>query len=157
SFRVKNNDLVLQILDFNQDVILTDWDFEVVSGDGFSPDANDYLRSTKFRERLQKNFALAIQTGRVNLPKIDITFLGPVLEAVNNLTAQSRVVDRAVLIGLDVASDDVTTAGSVSLLADFARVNDIAAVTNRVAVPILLGKVKPLSRSQSRKQAQPWM
>lgn len=142
SFVVAGSDLVLEFDNVDEDVIATEWDFTVISGSGFPFDADSYLRSNSFIDRLQKAIRLAIAFRQVELPTIDIGFLGPVLTAVNNMTAHSRVVDGALLLGLNIESDDVTTVGDVDGLADFARDNDVAAVTSALAVPILLQRVK---------------
>ena len=148
SFVVKGSNLELQFNDVVNEVTATGWDFVVISGSGFSPAADSYLRSNAFRDRLQLAMQLAISSGLVQLPKIDIRFLGKgILAAVKDMVAQSRVVGGALLLGLDidtvnVAGDDLTTTGDVNQLADFARDNDIAAVTNAVAVPVLLQEVQ---------------
>jgi hypothetical protein len=120
----------------------------VISGSGFSVGADSYLRSNSFRNRLQATLQLAISNRVVQLPEIDISFLGDgILAAVKDMIAQSRVVDDALLLGLDIDTVDVTgerltTTGDVDQLADFARNNDIAAVTSAVAVPVLLQQVQ---------------
>jgi hypothetical protein len=142
TFVVGTSKLTLGFDDVNTDVIATAWSFTVISGPGFSPAADGYLRSTAFRNRLQKAIQIAIAFRVVKLPDIDISFVGAVLDAVAGATAASRVVDGALLLGIDVESEDITTAGDPGQLADFARDNDVAAVTNAVAVPLLLEEVR---------------
>lgn len=146
SFEVRGNTLVLGFDDINQDVVATEWDYTVI-GAGFTPDADSYLRSDVFRARLQHAIQLAILLQQVKLPNIDISFLGDgILNAVKGMMAYSRVVDGALLLGLDIDVDAVTghitTTGDVNQLVDFARGNDVAAVTNAVAVPVLLQQVQ---------------
>jgi hypothetical protein len=143
SFVVADSKLALELDDADHDVSATEWGFTVISGSGFSPDAAAYLRSDPFRDRLQEVIRFAISTGHVQLPEIDISFLGEVLTAVDGMTAEALVVDGALMLGLDVDAkvglERITTHGDVNQLSDFARDNDIAAVTSAAAVPLLLG------------------
>jgi hypothetical protein len=148
SFVVVGSDLVLEFDDVKHDVAATEWDFEAISGSSFSPDAETYLRSDFFRDRLQDAMQSAIAFGAVRLPKIDISFLGPLLAAVDDMTAKAHVVEGALVLGLDIDSDEVTTTGDIGELADFARGNDIAAVTNPAAVPVLLRTVQSVVGEQ---------
>ena len=146
SFTVSGSNLLLGFNDPNHnDVIVTDWDFTMIGG-SFSPEADSYLRSGALRARLQEVSRNAI-SGLALLLLIDISFLGEgLLSAVKGMVAQSRVVDGALLLGLDIdvetVSGHIQTNGSVNQLADFARGNDIAAATNRVAVPVVLQQVE---------------
>ncbi|HBY98469.1 MAG: hypothetical protein M5U01_18230 [Ardenticatenaceae bacterium] len=152
SFSVLGSNLMLGFDDPNQnDVTVTEWDFTVLGG-GFSPEAESYLRSSAFRARLQAVSRSTI-AGLALLLLIDISFLGDgILSAVKGMVAQSRVVDGALLLGLDIDIDTVSgsiqTNGDVNRLTDFARANDIAAATNAVAVPVLLQQVESQVRDQ---------
>jgi hypothetical protein len=150
-FTVKNTtqekSLVLGFGDTVHDVTATEWDFTVISGTPFSNEADAYLRSDVFRNRMQTAIQDAISLQKVKLPSIDASFLGTgILSAVKGMVAQSRIVADALLLGLDIDTDTATghvkTSGNVNELADFAQSNDIAAVTSAPAVPILLQQVQ---------------
>lgn len=137
-----SSSLTMTFDDIANDVTATAWDFTVISGPAFSAAADSYLRSDDFRARLQTAVQDAITFKLVKLPTIDSSFLGELATAVNNMTAKSLIVDNALLLGLDVASDNITTNGNVNALTDFAESNDIAAATNAVAIPFVLQKVQ---------------
>lgn len=119
------------------DIRLELWSFDVLAGGAFPDDVDLYLRGGVFRNRLQAAVRDAVTLGLVNIPPIDASFLGPVVQAADMQTG-ARVVEGAIMIGLDVSSDEVTTEGDAGLLADFARNNDVAAVTNPAAVPVTM-------------------
>jgi hypothetical protein len=124
-----------------QNVTVSQWDFTVISPGGFSPAADSYLRSSAFRDRLQMTIRGAIALNLVSLPQIDISFLGDALVRAVEVTAASRVRQGSVMIGLSIQSDDVTLVGNAEGLSDFADSNDLAAITHKDAVPILLQAV----------------
>jgi len=135
------------------DVTVTQWDFNIISGSSFSSNADTYLRSSFFRDRLQ-DFIRAI-AGDLLQP-IDIGFIGSTILPALNMTAATRVQQGALIIGLNIenfvmGSNTITIVGNVNLLADFARNNDIAAVTNAAAVPILLQQVQAEVQAQVSK------
>ena len=148
TFFIDGSNLAIQFDEVSTQVTATAWDFTVITGNGFSPPADNYLRSNSFLGRLQATLQLAVSARLIQLPKVDISFLGDgILSAVKNMIAKSRVVSGALLLGLDIDTVDVTgnritTMGSVNQLADFARGNDVAAVTSAVAVPFLLQQVQ---------------
>ncbi len=119
------------------DVTLTAWTYTSLDSTTFPADADTYLRGAIFRDRLEEAAGTAIALGLLKVPPIDASFLGSIVQAADMETGV-RVVDGAVVIGLDITSPTVTTAGDAALLADFARNNDIAAFTNPVAVPVIL-------------------
>ena len=142
SFVVQGTELVLEFNDVTQDVTATAWDFTTISG-SLSAATDNYLRSDAFRFRLQLAIQGAISFRLVKLPSIDIAFLGPIVTAVNNMTAEARVMDGSLLLGLNIDSDLLTTSGDASQLHDFAKANDIAAVTSAAAVPFLAQQLRP--------------
>jgi hypothetical protein len=154
SFVVDGSELDLTFDHVDTQVVATNWDFRVISGGDFPPPVDQYLRSMAFRSRLQAAIQLAISLRLVELPSIDISFLGDgILGAIKNMTARSRVTGGALLLGLDVDTVDVTdhaisTTGDPAQLVDFWRDNEIAAVTNAVAVPIFLERVQNQVREQ---------
>ncbi len=119
------------------DVSLATWTYTSLDPTTFPPDADAYLRGAIFRARLEDAAGLAIASGLLKVPPIDASFLGSIIHAANMDTGV-RIVDGAVVLGLDIASASVTTTGTAELLADFARNNDIATFTNPVAVPVTL-------------------
>ncbi len=128
-------------------VTVTVWNFTVIPPGHFSTDAMTYLSSPIFGGRLQAAIQQAITLGVVSLPSIDISFLGPVANAVA-MTAAARVRAGAVIIGLSIRTPDLTLVGDTDLLDDFAGSNDLAAATNAAAVPILLQDVKTMATQQ---------
>jgi hypothetical protein len=142
-FGVKFQNLDVTFDDLATDVTAIAWGFEVVSGPPFSPAADAYLRSNDYMLRLQQAIQGAIFLGAVNLPSLDASFLGDgLLNAVNHHVAQTKVVAGAVLLGLDITTDGLTghieTHGDIGQLEDFALSNDVASVTNAVAIPVQL-------------------
>jgi hypothetical protein len=148
---VQGENLLVRLfrLDGGAAVTATAWDFTVIGG-GFTSPADSYLHSDAFRTRLQSTIRGAVLQGAVSIPPISIKFLGDdLLRWVDD--PQSRVVNNALLLGFDVNRVDdpdtdidetLTTTGDVNQLADIAKDNDIAAATNKVAVPQLLQAVR---------------
>ncbi|MET8676090.1 hypothetical protein ABZW18_00400 [Streptomyces sp. NPDC004647] len=130
------------------DVTLDDWEFDVLAGAAYPPDVDLYLRGGIFADRLQAAATNAIASRLLDFPPINADFLGPVVQAANMETGV-RVVDGAIVVGLDIMADDITTTGDAGLLADFARNNDIAAVTNPVAVPVIMRKAEQSVRDEA--------
>jgi len=117
------------------------WDFSVIAAPGFSAEANTYLRSAAFVARLQQAVALAIGSGLVPMPATEADFLGKFASAVNP-RADTRVRQGSILVGLNVDGPDNPIVGDADRLRDFAQDNQLAAVVNRNAVPILLQDVQ---------------
>jgi hypothetical protein len=117
------------------DVTLDDWQFVVLSGAPYTPEADLYLRGGIFRNRLENALGIAISSGLLDVPPIDVSFLGSIVEAAT-MDTTVRVLGGAIVVGLDIVSDTIVTTGNAQLLADFARNNDIAVITNPVAVPV---------------------
>ena len=147
-FTIDGTDLVLS--PESNDLTVPAWEFSVLSGGSFPADVDLYLTSGLFRDRLQSAVQTAISVGLVKLPRIDISFLGSIV-TVANMTAAARVRQGAVMIGLDIETDTVTIKGDIDLLTDFARNNDIAAVTSAAAVPILMQDVEAKVRDEVAK------
>jgi hypothetical protein len=121
----------------SDDVTLDEWDFEVFSGGAYPADADLYLRSESFRNRLEKALKFAVAAGLFTLPPISVDFLGPIVATANMATA-ARVVAGSLILGIDVTSPLVSTMGNPELLADFARDNDLAMITHPDAAPTML-------------------
>lgn len=139
AFVVSGTHLELSLTTDN--VTVTQWTFTVIPPSSLSTAANAYLDSAAFIARLQTTIQDAIAIGIITLPKIDISFLGSLVTAVN-MTAASRARQGAVLIGLNIQSPDLTLIGVVDQLADFAGSNDLAAFINAQAIPLLLQDVQ---------------
>ncbi len=117
------------------DITLSGWTFEVLSGGPYSAEADLYLQSGIFRSRLEHALGVAIAAGLLDIPPIDVSFLGSIVSA-TSMEPRARVRDGAIIVGLDVAAGGIETTGNAQLLTDFARNNDIAVVTNPIAVPV---------------------
>jgi hypothetical protein len=138
-----------------EDVTVPEWSFSVLLGAGFPTDVDAYLRGGLFRNRLQATIRAAIDAGAVKWPTIDLAALGP-LAGVLDMDAVARVQAGALMVGLDVTGFDtgsevITTAGDRNALVDFARGYDMAAVTNAVAVPIVLQQAQESVRTEVAK------
>ena len=130
-----------------EEVTVTNWDFSVLAGGAFPPDSELYLESSFFRSRLEHAVRLAIGIGVIKLPSVNIAFLGSVLNVVST-AASARVRQGVVLIGLSIESDPLTLVGDADLLQEFARNNDLAAVTHKDAVPAVLQDVETQVRGK---------
>jgi hypothetical protein len=110
-------------------------------GSSFSADVQTYLDSAPFRAQVEFGVQYELsQRGRL-LPPFDISFLGAV--ATDPMTTPTLVVvDDAIVLGLDVASGGVTTAGDKTQLTNFLGDHDIGMWTNPVAVPVAYGSVR---------------
>jgi hypothetical protein len=135
-------------LEFNQplqDIQALQWTLEVLPGSTVSPAHAAYLQGTAFRDRLTKMLAAAVALQQIRIPKIPVDFLGGLLDWGFQIDVRAKVLAGALVLGLDLtptdASPDVSTAGRLDELDDFAQANDLAAVTSAMAVPLLLRKV----------------
>ena len=59
------------------------------------------------------------------------------------MAVSARVVDEAIVFGIDITSNEIITAGDLERLADFTGNNDIATLTNPVAVPVTMQEAEP--------------
>ena len=118
---------------------VTGWDFTVIAAPDFSADADAYLRSAAFIERLQQAISQAVVSGMVPMPSIEADFLGKMATAVNS-RAESRVRQGSILVGLNMNNPPIV--GDADRLQDFAQDNQLAAVVAAPAVPILLQDVR---------------
>lgn len=132
------------------EVVVEQWTFQVIAGVAFPPDVDTYLRGGIFKNRMQAAFRTALAVGALRVPPIPVDFLGPVVRAAT-LETRARVVDGAVVIGMDVTSGSVTTSGDPDLLVDFARGNDIATVTHPAVVPVMMGRAEEAVRTEVAK------
>ena len=117
------------------------WDFTVIAAPGFSAAADAYLRSADFVQRLQGAVGLAVAAGVVPMPSTQADFLGAMAAAVNP-RGETSVRQGSILVGFNVDDPDNPIVGDADQLRDFAQDNQLAAVVNRRAVPILLQDVQ---------------
>ncbi len=133
------------------------WTFTVVGTAGFKPDTDAYLRSPLMLDRLSATVKLALDAKLIPLPSIDVTSLGPIVDAAapppdTLALVPGRVVDGAVVAGLGVSGfvpawppDDtngIWLTGDTSALENFTGDYDLAVATNPAALPILLASVE---------------
>jgi hypothetical protein len=139
------------------DVKVVSWTFTVVGGTGFKPDTDAYLHSPLMLDRLSATVQFALDIGLIPLPSIDVTSLGPIVDAAappgTKAEVPAHVVDGALTAGLNVHNfvppfqppDElsvVTLEGDPLALDDFTRDYDLAVVTNPAALPVLLASVE---------------
>jgi hypothetical protein len=139
---------VLRFLPDPNGISVTGWEFTVLSGGPFPPDPDQYLRGPFFRDRLTQLVQLAVSTRQIALPDIPVAFLGP-LAAKLDRNAEARVLEGALLLGLNAHSGDVVIVGSRGLLSDFGGTNDLAAIVDARAIPLLLGDAVQKARDQA--------
>ena len=133
------------------------WNFTVVGGGGFKPDTDAYLHSPLMLDRLSATVKLALDAKLLPLPSVDVSSLGPIVDASapppdTLALVPGRVVDGAVIVGLGVSGfvppwppDDTSgiwLTGDTSALENFAGGYDLAVATNPDALPILLASVE---------------
>jgi hypothetical protein len=110
-------------------------------GSSFSADAQSYLDSDAFRSLVEFGVRIELSRRGQLLPPFDVSFLGAV--ATDPMTSATlAVVDDAIVLGLDVASGGVTTAGDKTLLTNFLGDRDIGMWTNPVVVPVAFAAVR---------------
>ena len=110
-------------------------------GSSFSADAQAYLDSAAFRYLVELAVRVELSRRGPLLPPFDVSFLGAVATDPNT-SATLAVVDDAIVLGLDVNSGGITTAGDKMLLTNFLGDRDIAMWTNPVAVPVTFRSVR---------------
>lgn len=114
-------------------ILVRRWTASVLSP-GTPQNVADYVVGDAFRLRLQT--AVQFSLGLLNLPTVDLSFFGPVVQKATSVAA--RVVDGALLIGLNTGDDTVPISGDVAQLVDFAGGDDVAGVVNAAATTIFL-------------------
>ena len=90
----------------------------------------------EFRARFEEKFRLGFFAGRVSLPSIDASFLGPIVRKASSVS--SRVRDGALMLGLSYLDATHALNGESEDLHDFAVNHDVAGVVHPAAVDILL-------------------
>ena len=95
-----------------------------------------YLTGDEFKDRIQDILRGAVLVGKIALPSIDVSFLGPIGPQAQ--TVKGKVRNGALLLGFNVDNDTATIIGDPGALLDFAGSNEIAAVVNADATAVLL-------------------
>jgi len=111
-----------------------------VTSSGAPPEIVALATGEEFRARFERTFRLGFFIGKVSLPSIDASFLGPLARKVT--TVDARVRNGVLLIGLNYTDTRHDLNGDPELLRDFARSNDVAAVVHPDAVDVLLDDVR---------------
>jgi hypothetical protein len=108
------------------------WQFDILSGTHFSPEATAFLNGSQFKEQLQ---ALLRQTIRdINFP-VDISFFGQI-DTPGIFEVITRSVPGAVVVG--IGAPVVAPGDGQEFLHDFARGNDIALSVNSKIIPLMM-------------------
>src|ERR1051325_9359123 len=124
------------------DYQLARWHFDVLSGIPFSTAADLYLNGGLFQLKLKAWLRKLI--GDLVFP-IDFSSLGPV-GTTAFLDAAIRLVDGALLLGLNMDLGEEVTQGTPGQLLDFDRDNQIAFVINPVVIPMMMRDAETLVR-----------
>lgn len=111
------------------------WDARITSA-GSPPEIAALVTGDEFRARFEQTFRRGVVFGRVPLPSIDASFLGPLARTATSVSA--RVRSGALLIGLNHVDATHDLVGSADDLEDFARGNDVAGVVHPGAMDIML-------------------
>jgi hypothetical protein len=118
------------------------WQFDILSGTHFSPEATAFLNGAQFKEQLQ---TLLRQTIRdINFP-VDISFFGQI-GMPSGFELVSRSVAGAVIVG--VGPHGLGPDEGPEFLHDFARSNDIALSVNRKFIPLMMLQAQELVRQE---------
>ena len=103
------------------------------------PDVAALVTGEEFRARFEEVFRLGFFAGRVSLPSIDASFLGPIVRKASSVSA--RIRDGALMLGLNYSDDTHTLNGDPEQLHNFAVNHDVAGVVHPDAVDILLDEL----------------
>lgn len=111
-----------------------------VTSAGTPPAIAALITGEEFRSRFEQKFRQGVLIGRITLPSIDASFLGPLVR--KSTTVEGRVRNGVLLIGLNYFDDTHALGGDVEALQDFARSNDVAGVVHPDAVDVLLDDLR---------------
>jgi len=131
-----------------EDYQLASWHFDVLTGTALSAAANNYLNSGIFQLKVKK--WLRNLVGDIAFP-IDFGALGPV-GGITFTNAAVRLVDGALVLGLNLDDGVNVTHGHPSQLHDFARDNQIAFVINSAVIPAMMRDAETLVRETVAQQ-----
>lgn len=121
------------------------WQFDVLSGTAFSSDAQTFFNGDTFKSLLLGWLGDAI--GNIIFPIIDFTLLGP-FSGKSFVNVALKVVDGALLLGLDMDDGTFSTSGDLNQLTDMAGVNDVEVIVN----PNAIGPLMPTASQQVQSQ-----
>jgi hypothetical protein len=110
---------------------LVGWQFDVLSGTGFSAAAHAYLSGDTFKGQME--LWLKDTVGDLSFPIIDFSFLGP-FGGTSFTGIAVRVVTGALILGFDMDDGSFATVGDPELLEDFAGGGDVAVIVNPHAI-----------------------
>lgn len=126
----------LEFLPEPSDVSLDRWTFTVIGATPYSAQAQAYLTSPVFRERLEANLVLALTSGLLKIPPIQLGGLGAMLSVGGTSTA-GRVDDDSILIGVNVQQGAVQIVGQLQELTSFAGSHDVGLAVNAALLPVI--------------------
>jgi hypothetical protein len=132
---VKN---AVELDQFSTVIAARSWTSTVTSA-GTPPQIAALITGTEFRDRFTEKFSQGVFIGKIALPSIDASFLGPIVDKSGEVHA--RVRNGALLIGLRYTDATHDLVGDAENLQDFARGNDVAAVIHPNAVDVFLAQV----------------
>lgn len=125
-----------------EEIIVRTWTVSVLTA-ATPPAVVTSITDNAFKARLQQALRFAIAFKQFKLPTIDISFLGPLVRL--STSVEAKVRPGVLLFGLNIEEPDdpsKSIIGSINLLADFSRSNDVAGVVNAVAVIGLLDELR---------------
>jgi hypothetical protein len=111
------------------------WSATVTSA-GTPPDIAALITGDEFRRRFEQKFRQGVVIGRITLPSIDASFLGPLAQKAT--TVNARVRNGVLLIGLNYTDATHALTGNAETLQDFAGSSDVAGVVHPDAVDVML-------------------
>ena len=123
------------------DFLLSGWQFDVLSGAGYSAAAMGYLTGDTFKSQMEAWLRDTI--GDLSVPIIDFSFLGPFSGSSFTRIAVRAVTD-SLIFGFDMDDGSFATVGAPALLEDFAGEGDVAVVVNRDAIQPMMSSTQQL-------------
>ena len=111
------------------------WSAAVTSA-GTPPNIVTLITGEEFRRRFEQKFRQGVVFGRITLPSIDASFLGPLARMAT--TVDARIRNGVLLIGLNYTDATHALTGNAENLQDFAGSNDVAGVVHPDAVDVML-------------------
>lgn len=110
-----------------------------ITSTGTPADIAAIVTGQEFRRRFETTFRQGVVFGKITLPSIDASFLGPLAHKATSVAA--RVRNGVLLLGLNYTDASHDLVGDAEALQDFARSNDVAGVVNAGAVDVLLDEL----------------
>lgn len=110
-----------------------------VTSTGTPADIATLVTGNEFRRRFEATFRQGVAFGRIKLPSIDASFLGPLAHKATSV--MGRVRNGALLLGLNYVDATHSLTGDPELLQDFAGSNDVAGTVHADAVDVMLDEL----------------